>query len=225
MLRNYASEQEREWIRQSSPAWCVSSAYNLCKKVFCCLLGISEKTLEVQMNKPYAGALAPDHGNANRIAYNATSQGQKDTVVEFLLDVAQREGIPNPRFTFNDREGARDEVSDRIHLPPHYSKQALLQVFVSLSNTLLPLLLNHWWDILISRRYLRKIPVSHITMSCRVCKTCKLLKKAIHAQRNENRLQEKTEELRIHLRDAVGQRALYKKRGKKQSKLDRWRGL
>ena len=45
-----------------------------------------------------------------------------------------------------------------------------------------------------------------------VCKTCKLLKKEIHAQRNENSLQEKMEELRIHLRDAVGQRALYKER-------------
>ena len=104
--------------------------YNLCKKVFCCLLGISERTLELQMNKSYAGALAPDHGNGNRVAHNAASQGQKDAVVEFLLDVAHREGIPNPRFTFNDREGARDEASDLIHLPPHYSKQAL-QVFVS----------------------------------------------------------------------------------------------
>ena len=212
--RNYASEQEREWIRQSSPAWCVSSAYNLCKKVFC-LLGISERTLEVQMNKPYAGALAPDHGNGNRIAHNAASQGQKDTVVEFLLDVGQREGIPNPRFTFNDREGARDEVSDLIHLPPHFSKQALFYKYLSLEYASSPPAEPPLGYSSFKTIFKEDPRLSHITMSTQVtgvCKTCKLLKKEIPTQRIENSLQEKMEELRIHLRDAVGQRAGYKER-------------
>ena len=67
------------------------------------------------------------------------------------------------------------------------------------------------------------ILASHITLSTRVtgvCKTCKQLKNALHASKDEQRLKGIMEELRIHLRAAIEQRKVYKERVK--IAIDAW---
>ena len=73
-------------------------------KAFCTLLGISERTLQVQMSRDPTLVRALKSGNANRQVHNALTQTQRDTVVQ-LVPVPD-EAIPNPQVSFTEHADA-----------------------------------------------------------------------------------------------------------------------
>ena len=187
---------------------------SICRKVFCVLLGITEKTLSSQMNKGIPRALAPFHGNANRVAHNALTDVQRQTAIDFILSLAAEEGIPNPRFAFSD-DGGDDTVTELIHLPPHYSGHSLYYRYSALEFANPPPSEPLMGYVSFKKIFSNDPQVSHITLSKRVsgvCKRCKQLKNSLYASKDEATLAEKTEELRVHLRDAVYQRKVYTER-------------
>lgn len=71
----------------------------LCRLAFSVLVGCSPDTLTLQFrwsDLSETSAMPPAHGNTGAVPHNALTAAATETVVEFLLSLAEAEGVPNP---------------------------------------------------------------------------------------------------------------------------------
>jgi hypothetical protein len=204
----------------------------ICRKAFCLLLGISERTLQRNCPIP-ADPLAPmratpaEHGNHGHEPINKTSSAAEQDAIDFILDVVKAEGIPNPRFAF-DRDGddEEDEVVVTIYqLPPYLSLRCLYRKYDAhhrkieleaegVLAKIPPRVGNrkYFFELFRQAEELRNVRLSQRTSG--MCEDCKFLRKSLGRLRDDESSEATFNKLRAHLQNAYDLREIYKERVK-----------
>jgi hypothetical protein len=101
----------------------------LCRTAFRTLLGISHDTLQkhtAPRSDTPTSATPSHHSNHGSTPAHALSSAAVSAVVHFVHCLAEKEGVPNPRFTLDrTSEDQPDNLEHIVHLPSCYSRNRI----------------------------------------------------------------------------------------------------
>jgi hypothetical protein len=215
MVRDRQS-QRREMIRGSRVVTFRLPAITrpLCQTAFVALLGIGSRTLRSHCPKvtDATAATPPDHGHRGREAPNQIPAVQRSAVVHFVQRLAEKEGVPNPRFILDrTSEDQPDNIKHIIHLPPCYTKNSIFIKYVKSTEVEGARVgRSSFMEILKRDDGLANIKFSKRTRG--LCELCKDLRLSLQRSSSNERATSVMEELRKHLQAAHDLRTLYKER-------------
>ena len=92
---------------------------SVCRAVWIALLGTSDKSVKRNCHLPLC-SFPEAHRNTGRAPVHALSQRKINCVCDFILEIAEADGLPNPRFTFSEpgEDGIQTvvDVKNIVHL-------------------------------------------------------------------------------------------------------------
>ena len=191
---------------------------SVCRAVWIALLGTSDKSVKRNCHLPLC-SFPEAHRNTGRAPVHALSQRKINCVCDFILEIAEADGLPNPRFTFSEpgEDGIQTvvDVKNIVHLPPHYTLQNLFSRYESHYDNSV-----YSEEDLVGFTSFRKIyhenqRLRHIKLSTRtrgVCEKCKAWRESLMKTSDPQRTEEILIEFQEHLKAAERQQKLYKER-------------
>lgn len=186
-----------------------SIKYVLCHSAFCALVGVSRNTLAEMVRTPPHSARPNVHGNFGKTPPNALTSEQKNLVVSFFTGIAEKEGVPNPRFALDKTNDDEDEdYLNIIHLPPSYTINAL---YIRYRKSTEDPIGRTSFRVL----FKNEPTLAHIKLSKRtrgMCEVCKSLRLSLQRASSDERAASVMEGLRKHLQQAHDLRHIYTER-------------
>ena len=88
-------------------------------------IGITQTTLSFRTRSPPSTSAPFPHKNVGLSPAHKLTEEQTATVVSFVIAVAKTDGIPNPRFCFEDEDGEGVPVRVLQQLPPSVTYRSL----------------------------------------------------------------------------------------------------
>ena len=181
-----------------------------CRDAFTALLGLNKSTLVEIVTTPPLTATPNSHGNTGRKPSNTLSENERNSVISFITQIAEREGVPNPRFALDrtSSDGPEDFLNI-IHLPPSYTTNSLY-IRYSKSSDQATVKRSSFKSLLKTEESLQHIKLSKRTRG--MCEVCKSLRLSLQRASSDERAVTLMESLRTHLQYAHDLRIVYKER-------------
>ena len=157
--------------------------------------------------------MPPAHGNTGAVPHNALTAAATETVVEFMLRLAEAEGVPNPRFSLERtaEDGGIDHIEHLIHLPACYTYNSLyVRYSTEFADHEDVVKRTSFLEILKCNPRLQNIKLSKRTRG--LCERCKDLRFSLQGASSDVRASSVMEVLRDHLQAAHDLRQLYQSR-------------
>lgn len=181
----------------------------LCQVAFCALMGVNKNALSDMVKMPPSTATPPSHGNRGRAPPNVHSVEKVEEAIHFFVHIAEREGVPNPRFSLDRTESdGPEDFLNIVHLPPSYTFNSLYHRYArAVSQPMCRSSLRHIFN---NREELQHIKLSKRTQG--MCEVCKSLRLSLQRASSNERATSIMNHMRIHLQRALDLRTLYKER-------------